>query len=304
MSIELRHLRYFIAVAEELHFGRAAERLHISQPPLSLQIQILEDKIGARLLERNNRNVSLTPAGVMFLKESYQILAQVDAAATKAARMEKGELGELSIGFTSTTPFMHKVTMSLRQYRETYPEVSIHMHQMNTKLQIAPLLTGRADIGIMRNTILPEPLDYQLLFKEPFMVAVYEGHPLLEFEHEGVNIEQLAKYPLIFFEKDVGTALYDEINQLLKSAGIEPTISQEAGEAMTILGLVSAGMGISIITKSFTRMKIDGVRYIKLANVSASSEVWLVYNTRRTLPAAAQELMKLLITNIVGPNVI
>ncbi|MGO2333884.1 LysR family transcriptional regulator [Providencia sp.] len=300
MSIELRHLRYFIAVAEELHFGRAAERLHISQPPLSQQIQILEEKINAKLLERNNRNVSLTPAGTMFLKEAYQILSQVDAAAIKAARMEKGELGELSIGFTSTTPFMHKVTMSLRQYRETYPDVSIHMHQMNTKQQIAPLITGRIDIGIMRNTLLPEQLDYQLLFKEPFMVAVYEGHPLLEFENTGIDIKQLAKYPLVFFEREVGTALYDEISQLLASAGVVPTISQEAGEAMTILGLVSAGMGISIITESFTRMKIDGVRYIKLANIKTVSEVWLVYNTRRVLPAAAKKLTNLLLANIVG----
>lgn len=300
MSIELRHLRYFIAVAEELHFGRAAERLHISQPPLSQQIQALEEQINAKLLERNNRNVALTPAGAMFLKEAYQILSQVDAAATKAARMEKGELGELSIGFTSTTPFMHKVTMSLRQYREAYPEVSIHMHQMNTKQQIAPLITGRIDMGIMRNTVLPEQLDYQLLFRESFMVAVYEGHPLLEFEEQGVDIQQLANYPLIFFEREVGTALYDEISRLLSSAGVIPKISQEAGEAMTILGLVSAGMGISIITESFTRMKIDGVRYIKLSNIEASSEVWLVYNTRRTLPAVAKKLTHLLISNIVG----
>ncbi|EPL6456933.1 MULTISPECIES: LysR family transcriptional regulator [Providencia] len=300
MSIELRHLRYFIAVAEELHFGRAAERLHISQPPLSQQIQALEEHIHAKLLERNNRNVALTPAGTMFLKEAYQILSQVDAASTKAARMEKGELGELSIGFTSTTPFMHKVTMSLRQYRETYPEVSIHMHQMNTKQQIAPLVTGRIDMGIMRNTVLPEQLDYQLLFKESFMVAVYEGHPLLEYEKQGIDIQQLANYPLIFFEREVGTALYDEINRLLASAGIVPKISQEAGEAMTILGLVSAGMGISIITESFTRMKVDGVRYVKLTNIEASSEVWLVYNTRRTLPAVAKKLTHLLISNIVG----
>lgn len=296
MTIELRHLRYFIAVAEELHFGRAAERLHISQPPLSQQIQSLEGEVNAKLLERNNRNVSLTPAGNMFLKEAYQILSQVEAAATKAARIEKGELGELSIGFTSTTPFMNKVTMSLRQYRESFP----HMHQMNTKQQIAPLLTGRIDIGIMRNAVLPEQLDYQLLFKESFMVAVYEGHPLLKYEETGIDIHLLADYPLVFFEREVGTALYDEISHLLSSAGVTPRISQEAGEAMTILGLVSAGMGISIITESFTRMKIDGVKYIKFSNIDATSEVWLVYNTRRALPAAAKKLTNLLIKNIVG----
>ena len=132
------------------------------------------------------------------------------------------------------------------------------------------------------------------------MLAVYEGHPLLAYEENGVDIKQLAAYPLVFFEREVGTALYDEINPLLASEGIVPTISQEAGEAMTILGLVSAGMGISIITESFTRMKIDGVRYLKLANIQATFEVWLVYNTRRTAPAAAKKLTELLLHNIVG----
>ncbi len=299
MPIELRHLRYFVAVAEELHFGRAAERLNISQPPLSQQIQSLEEQINAKLLERNNRNVKLTAAGAMFLKESYQILTQVNAAAIKAARMERGELGELSIAFTSTTPFMNRVTKSLREYRETYPEVAIHMHQMNTKQQIAPLLTGRIDIGIMRNTLLPEQLANQLLFTEPFMLAVYDGHPLLEYEESGVDIALLAKYPLIFFEREVGTALYDEIMNLLTTASVTPTIAQEAGEAMTILGLVAAGMGISIITESFTRMKVDGVRYVKLANSTATSEVWLVSNKNRVLPTSVQKLTDLLINNMV-----
>ncbi|HHL2288899.1 TPA: LysR family transcriptional regulator, partial [Yersinia enterocolitica] len=118
MSIELRHLRYFIAVAEELHFGRAAERLRISQPPLSRQIRILEEQIGARLFARNNRNVSLTQAGVLFLKEAYQILAQVSSAAEKAARLHRGESGELTIGFTSSAPFISAVSKNLRAFRQ------------------------------------------------------------------------------------------------------------------------------------------------------------------------------------------
>ncbi|CDH24061.1 putative transcriptional regulator with periplasmic binding protein domain (LysR family) [Xenorhabdus bovienii str. kraussei Becker Underwood] len=302
INIELRHLRYFIAVAEELHFGRAAERLNISQPPLSQQIQALETSIKAQLLARNNRNVSLTPAGNMFLKEAYQILAQVDAAATKAARMQQGELGEISIGFTSTTPFMHKVTLSLRQFRERYPDVAIHMHQMNTKQQIAPLQTGRIDIGVMRNTLLPDNLEHRLLFRERFMLAVYDGHPLLNYANEGISLEMLSGYPLVFFERDVGTALYDEIISLLANAGVTPMISQEAGEAMTILGLVAAGLGISIITESFTRMKIDGVQYLHLANAPACSEVWLVNHKNRQNSAAVDRLTNLLISNIVDES--
>ncbi|PHM45412.1 DNA-binding transcriptional activator TdcA [Xenorhabdus mauleonii] len=298
-NIELRHLRYFIAVAEELHFGRAAERLNMSQPPLSQQIQSLEASINAQLLVRDNRNVSLTPAGHMFLQEAHQIIAQVEAAATKAARMQQGELGEISIGFTSTTPFMHKVTLSLRQFRELYPDVSIHMHQMNTKQQIAPLQTGRLDIGIMRNTRLPDNLEHQLLFRERFMLAVYDGHPLLEYAENGVDLAMLSEYPLVFFERDVGTALYDEIISLLANAGVTPTISQEAGEAMTILGLVAAGLGVSIITESFTRMKLDGVQYLPLTNNTVYSEVWLVrHKNHHNNGAAADNLTNLLISNI------
>ncbi|MBD2781379.1 LysR family transcriptional regulator [Xenorhabdus szentirmaii] len=298
MNIELRHLRYFIAVAEELHFGRAAERLNISQPPLSQQIQSLELNINAKLLVRNNRNVSLTAAGQMFLQEAYQVIAQVEAAAVKAARMQQGELGEISIGFTTTAPFMPKVALSLRQFRERYPDVAIHMHQMNTKQQISPLQTGRIDVGIMRNTLLPDNLEYQLLFKERFVLAVYDGHPLLKYADEGVNLAMLSGYPLVFFERDVGTALYDEIISLLANAGVTPTISQEAGEAMTILGLVAAGLGISIVTESFIRMKLAGIQYLPLANNSIYSEVWLVKHKSQHNSRAADRLTDLLLSNI------
>ncbi|HEI8862499.1 TPA: LysR family transcriptional regulator [Morganella morganii] len=298
MMIEFRHLRYFIAVAEELHFGRAAERLNISQPPLSQQIQALENAIPAKLLARNNRNVSLTPAGEMFLREAYQIRTQVEAAVEKAARMDRGELGEVSVGFTSTTPFMRHITATFRQYREIYPDVAIHMHQMNTKQQINPLLSGRIDFGVMRNTQLPDNLVHELLFKERFMLAVYDDHPLMKYLKTGIPLEMLTGVPLVFFERDVGTALYDEIINLLKKAGVTPVIAQEAGEAMTILGLVSAGLGISLVTESFTRMKVDGVRYIHLAENQAFSEVWLVYHKHNTLSPAGQRLIEMLKNNV------
>lgn len=215
MSIELRHLRYFIAVAEELHFGRAAERLRISQPPLSQQIQILEEKIGARLLARNNRNVSLTQAGALFLKESYQILAQVNSASEKAARLHRGESGELTIGFTSSAPFISTVSKNLRTFRQLHPQVHIKMQEVNTKQQIEPLLDGRLDIGVMRNTRLPDALQYRLLLREPLVAVVHEDHPLAELPHGSIKFSSLAEQPFVFFSREVGTALYDEILTLL-----------------------------------------------------------------------------------------
>ena len=155
MNIELRHLRYFIAVAEELHFGHAAARLNISQPPLSQQIQILEQQIGARLFARTNRSVSLTEAGRQFLADSRQILSQVDDAAARAARLHHGETGELRIGFTSSAPFIKAVSDTLSTFRRRYPDVHIQTRETNTREQIVPLNEGALDLGLMRNTQLP-----------------------------------------------------------------------------------------------------------------------------------------------------
>ncbi|ATM95856.1 LysR family transcriptional regulator [Yersinia frederiksenii] len=296
MSIELRHLRYFIAVAEELHFGRAAERLRISQPPLSQQIQILEQQIGARLLARNNRNVSLTQAGTLFLKESYQILAQVNSASEKAARLHRGESGELTIGFTSSAPFISAVSKNLRAFRQLHPQVHIKMQEVNTKQQIEPLLDGRLDLGVMRNTRLPDALQYRLLLREPLVAVVHEEHPLAALP--SIKYSSLAEQPFVFFAREVGTALYDEILTLLARAGITPYITQEVGEAMTIVGLVSSGLGVSILPASFTRVKVDGVKYLPLAEASATTEVWLVNHKHRPVTAPAEALIRLMVADL------
>ncbi|MEC5318784.1 LysR substrate-binding domain-containing protein [Brenneria populi subsp. brevivirga] len=295
MNIELRHLRYFIAVAEELHFGRAAEKLLISQPPLSQQIQILEEQIGARLFERNNRNVRLTPAGEMFLKEAWSIIAQVNQAAERAARIQRGEIGELTIGFTSSAPFIKKVSRSLLRFRQSFPQVHIQMMELNTKQQIEPLLNGKLDIGVMRNNPLPDALEHQLLLHEALVAVVHEAHPLAVQAKGPIGIGQLANEPFVFFSREVGTALYDETLTLLKKYGVTPYITQEVGEAMTIVGLVSSGLGVSILPASFMRIKVDGVKYLPLAESDAITEVWLVTAKHRALKTAARTLISLML---------
>ena len=178
MNIELRHLRYFVAVAEELHFGRAAARLNISQPPLSQQIQILEQQIGARLLARTNRSVSLTAAGRQFLADSRQILSMVDDAAARAERLYLGEAGELRIGFTSSAPFISAVSQTLSSFRRDFPDVHIQTREINTREQIAPLNEGALDLGLMRNTQLPDSLAWQVILREPLMAMIPRDHPL------------------------------------------------------------------------------------------------------------------------------
>ncbi|MGM3193519.1 LysR family transcriptional regulator [Dickeya dadantii subsp. dieffenbachiae] len=299
MNIELRHLRYFIAVAEELHFGRAAEKLHISQPPLSQQIQALEEQIGAQLLERNNRNVRLTQAGELFLKEAWAIINQVNQAAERAARIQRGEIGELNIGFTSSAPFVKQVSRSLLQFRQSYPEVHIQMLEINTKQQIEPLLDGKLDLGVMRNNPLPETLRHQLLLHEPMVAVVHEEHPLAAAPGGHISIQQLANEPFVFFAREVGTALYDEVLTLLKKYGITPYITQEVGEAMTIIGLVSSGLGVSLLPASFRRIRVDGVKYLSLQEKDAISEMWLVTHQHRPLNTAAQTLITLMLGSIV-----
>lgn len=292
MSIELRHLRYFIAVAEELHFGRAARRLNISQPPLSQQIIQLEAVTGARLFNRTNRSVQLTPAGQQFLQDARAILLQVEQAADRAARLHRGEEGELRIGFTSSAPFTAVVSDALYQFRQRWPQVHIQMQEINTRQQLAPLHDGRLDLGVMRNTPLPPDLRHQLLLSEPLFAVVHWAHPLATAEK--IPIAALADEPFVFFDPQVGTALYSDILALLHRYQIKPYITQEVGEAMTILGLVATGLGVSILPASFRRAQLADLIWLPLAERDAISELWLVWSAEREINAQMRHMMTLL----------
>ncbi|WP_312686166.1 LysR family transcriptional regulator [Kosakonia sp.] len=285
MNIELRHLRYFIAVAEELHFGHAAARLNISQPPLSQQIQILEQQVGARLLARTNRSVSLTPAGSQFLADSRQILSQVDDAVARAARLHQGETGELRIGFTSSAPFIKAVSDSLSSFRQRYPDVHLQTREINTRAQIAPLNEGTLDLGLMRNTPLPETLAWQVILREPLLAMIPRDHLLAT--RAAVSLVELAREPFVFFDPHVGTGLYDDIIGLMRRYQLSPRIAQEVGEAMTIIGLVAAGMGVSILPASFRRVQLSEMRWVPIIEPDAVSEMWLVWSKHREQGTAA-----------------
>ncbi|MCU6671435.1 LysR family transcriptional regulator [Enterobacteriaceae bacterium H4N4] len=298
MNIELRHLRYFVAVAEELHFGRAAARLNISQPPLSQQIQALEQQIGARLLARTNRSVGLTAAGKQFLADSRQILGQVDEAAARAARLHHGETGELRLGFTSSAPFISAVSETLSSFRRVYPDVHIQTREINTREQITPLNEGSLDLGLMRNTPLPDTLAWQCILREPLLAMIHREHPLAV--KPVVTLAELAQEPFVFFDPHVGTGLYDDILGLMRRYGLAPVIAQEVGEAMTIIGLVAAGLGVSILPASFRRVQLSEMRWVPIAEPDAVSEMWLVWPKHHQLSAAAQRFKIQLITASPG----
>lgn len=295
MNIELRHLRYFIAVAEELHFGHAAARLNISQPPLSQQIQILEQQIGARLFARTNRSVSLTEAGRQFLADSRQILSEVDDAAARAARLHHGETGELRIGFTSSAPFIKAVSDTLSTFRRRYPDVHIQTRETNTREQIVPLNEGALDLGLMRNTQLPETLVWERVLREPLLAMVPRDHPLAS--QPRVSLRELAREPFVFFDPHVGTGLYDDILGLLRRYDLTPTIAQEVGEAMTIIGLVAAGLGVSILPASFRRVQLSEMCWLPIEEQDAVSEMWLVWSKHREQGQAARRFRESLLAS-------
>ncbi|MCC3701905.1 LysR substrate-binding domain-containing protein [Rouxiella badensis] len=294
-NIELRHLRYFIAVAEELHFGRAAEKLNISQPPLSQQIQALETQIGAVLLYRTNRSVRLTQAGEMFLKEAKSIVSKVHDVSEQAARIHRGEEGNLTIGLTSSAPFLKKISRTFQRFRMAHPHVNIRIEELNSQQQLQPLVEGTLDLGVMRNGVLPDVLQHHLLRSEPLVAVVPEQHPLTQLPPGELTLSHLADQPFVFFSKDVGTSLYDDILQRLALAGITPFITQEVGEALTIIGLISAGLGVSILPASYKRIQVDGVKYLSFKDEQVNTQVWLVSHRHRPLSAPALALAKMMI---------
>ncbi|MCJ1883561.1 LysR family transcriptional regulator [Pseudomonas sp. LA21] len=284
--MELRHLRYFIAVAEELHFGRAAEQLGISQPPLSQQIQALEEEIGARLLERTNRRVALTAAGQLFLTEARLVLQQVDRAVLLARRAHQGEIGELKIGFTASAPFTSTLPRSILAFRQAYPDVHLELQELSSGQAVEALLEERVEVGLIRPIALPDSLEAVELFSEPLVAVLRADHPLAESNPDGLEIAALADEPFVFFPRSYGTGLYNQLIALSRQAGFSPRIAQEAGEAMTIIGLVAAGLGVSMLPASFRRTRVDGVVYRTLLDPGATSSVWLVRRRDEHSPLA------------------
>jgi len=274
--MELRHLRYFIAVAEELHFGRAAQVLGISQPPLSQQIQALEEELGARLFERTNRRVALSEAGRLFLDEARQVLAQVDKAADVARRAQLGELGEMKIGFTSSAPFNSSIPQAIFAFRQAFPAVHLNLLEMSSRDVAEALVEESIEIGVMRPFPLADSLVGVELFREPLVAVIQAEHPLAEGSENGLYIGALADEPFVFFPRSYGSGLYAQLLSLARPAGFSPHIAQEAGEAMTIIGLVAAGVGVSVLPAAFQHMRIKGVVYRPLLDTDASTAVWLV----------------------------
>lgn len=284
MTPDLRQLRYFLAVAEALHFGRAAERLGMSQPPLSQQIRLLERGIGVRLFERSNRRVALTAAGTAFREAARRIVLQIDEAVELAQRVQRGEVGELRIGFTASTPLTETLPRTLFAFRQAHPQVHLTLTEMNTLQQLDALQDGQLQVGITRSTPLPDTLQAQPLFLDPLVAVMREDHPLLTRARRQLRVAELADSAFVTFARSAGAGIHDQVIALCREAGFSPRIAQEAREASTLIGLVSAGLGIALLPASYRHLHIDKVIYMPLRDAGAHSVVQAV--TRRDERAA------------------
>jgi DNA-binding transcriptional LysR family regulator len=282
--MELRQLRYFIAVAEELHFTRAAERLHIGQPPLSHAIQALEADVGAQLFARTKRWVRLTEAGKLFLADARRILALSEQATETARRAQRGEAGELRIGFTFSTPFTPLFATMINRYRQEYPNVSLTLHEMATLRQLDGLGQRTLDLAFIRppETAVPASIRLTTLREDPLMVVLATGHPLAA--KAAIAIEELNGLPFVMYPPDAGTGIYPQIFRLCRAAGFVPNVAQEAGEASTIIGLVAAGCGISVLPASFDRIRLEGICYRPIVDKAASTKLMLAQRADERAP--------------------
>ncbi len=287
MNVELRHLRYFVAVAEELHFGRAAARLHISQPPLSMQIRALEESLGVQLLLRTQRRVSLTQAGSVFLDEARQILARTESAMLLAMRASRGEVGNLTIGFISTADY-NVLPPLLREFRSRAPDVRLTLHESTTDRQLADLVDGRIDVGFVHPPVEDLRLAYRTIYREPLLAALPASHPLAHARGK-IRLAALADTPFILFPRPLAPSLYDAVVSFCRSAGFSPRIDQEAVQMQTIVSLVSAEIGVALIPASLRHLGRTGVVYKALIERSPDTEIGIAW--RRDDPRAMLQLV-------------
>jgi len=287
MSLELRHFRYFLAVADTLHFGQAAERLGMSQPPLSQQIRQLEQLLGAQLFVRSHRRVQLTEAGERLQQRTRSILQQIDAAVDEVQRVQRGEVGELHIGLTRATPLVPQIPQAIFGYRERYPHVRLQLREMNTLQQIDALLEKRLDVGIIRRRTLPQELVARTLFTDPLALVLHRAHPALRGRDPATAVLALAQFahePFVGFHRSVGAGIHDQMIALCAAAGFTPRIVQEAGEASTLISLAAAGLGAAILPASCDHIQVEGACFVALADRGAHSEVQLAWRAEGVTP--------------------
>jgi DNA-binding transcriptional LysR family regulator len=277
--MKIRQLEYFLTTAEEGGFNRAAQRLHVAQPSLSVQIKGLEDELGTKLFERNKRHVFLTQAGIQFQKRAREILSLAESAKTEARCAAAGELGALDIGYSVSAMFCQELPMSIRRFRQQHPNVLLSVHGIPSLEQLHRLMDRGLDLGILRkpDVKVPSGIHISEWHRTPLIVAIQEEHPLAR--RSSLSLGQLKNEPFVVYPREAGTGIYWEFVDLCSNAGFRPRVAQEALESTEILGLVAAGIGIAVIPAGVQCMHFPGVRY---RNLSDNGAISILYLARRS----------------------
>jgi DNA-binding transcriptional LysR family regulator len=287
-NIELRHLRYFLAVADELHFGRAAERLRVAQPALSQQIRRLEAELGTPLFRRSTRRVHLTDAGLILRDEIRRIWGELGGAFDAAQRAGRGESGVLRVAFAASVMFL-ALPRLIRRFRASFPDVRLELREMPSAPQVDALRSGELDIGFVRQPSPDSALHLEPVMREPLLIAVSKSHRLAK--RTRLTLHDLAQEDFVLFPREVAPGLHAQVMALCRNAGFTPRVVQESRELYTTVSLVEAGVGVTIIPASVRKMGWTRVSYRTLTSRLAETHVavaWRVGNDRPVVQSFLQ----------------
>ena len=274
--MELRHLRYFTTLAEELHFGRAAARLFIAQPGLSRQIRQLEEELEVRLFDRNNRKVALTAAGQYFLEQSTQILGDLEVSVANLRQIADGMRGQLRIGYIGSA-MQRTIPELLLAVKEAYPDIRFSLREMDNPQQLEALRSREIDLGFVRVERVPPPLKTKAVFEDTFSLVLPKGHPTTAENFAGLSTLKASSF--ILFESTYSKSYYEKVLQLFDDAGFVPTVSHSTVNASSIYRLVANGMGLSIVPTVLCDGYDMGVKFIELDRLPQRTTLRAVWHS-------------------------
>ena len=289
---DLWQLRYFVAVAEHLHFGRAAAALHISQPPLSRAIRALEERLGVRLFARSRRRVELTPEGARLVGEARRMLGQLERTVQEMRGMARGEEGRLRIGFVSLADY-GVLPGLLKAYKAARPGVALALREMLSPDQAAALAAGELDFGLLLPPVSGVELEHLVVQSERFVAALPARHRLARDVGRNagpIALRELADEAFVMAPRDIAPGLHDIVSALAARAGFAPRVAQEAIQMQTVVSLVSSGLGVALVPASIANLGRRGVRYRELRDAHPRLDLWLAWR-RGTLGAAGREFL-------------
>lgn len=292
--MELRHLRYFTAVAREMSFSRAAEKLHIAQPPLSRQIRQLEDELGAELFDRSARPLKLTRAGQFFEGQARLLLERLAEAQSATQRIARGKRAWFGIGFVPSTLY-GALPEVLRRFREAQPELEVGLVEMTTVQQIDALKAGRIDVGFGRMRFDDERITAELVREEPLVAALPADHPLVRSKK--LSLRQLASEPLLLYPAKPRPSYADQVLAIFRARELRPAIALEANELQTAIGLVASGMGYTLVPRSVQGLHREGVTYLPLTDKGVHTQV--IMNSRAGDTSELLGQMRALVRDVV-----